>query len=71
MFFGLLMVTMDPKQGVEVIRLVKPKTAIPIHYDDYSAFEFALAETALNRNPSWPRAIQLRSKENFTQIYHG
>jgi L-ascorbate metabolism protein UlaG (beta-lactamase superfamily) len=24
MFFGLLMVTMDPKQGVEVIRLVKP-----------------------------------------------
>ena len=42
MFFGLLMVTMDPKQGVEVIRLVKPKTAIPIHYDDYTAFEFAL-----------------------------
>ena len=23
-------------------RLVKPKTAIPIHYDDYTAFEFAL-----------------------------
>ena len=37
MFFGVLMVTMDPRQGVDVIRLVKPKTAIPIHYDDYSA----------------------------------
>ena len=36
------MLTMDPKQGVEVIRLVKPKTAIPIHCDDYTAFEFAL-----------------------------
>jgi hypothetical protein len=23
-YFGLLMLTMDPKQGVEVIRLVKP-----------------------------------------------
>jgi L-ascorbate metabolism protein UlaG (beta-lactamase superfamily) len=45
MFFGLLMVTMDPKQGVEVIRLVKPKTAIPIHYDDYTAFESALGDT--------------------------
>jgi L-ascorbate metabolism protein UlaG (beta-lactamase superfamily) len=29
MFFGLLMVTMDPEQGVDVIWLVKPKTAIP------------------------------------------
>jgi L-ascorbate metabolism protein UlaG (beta-lactamase superfamily) len=46
MFFGPLMVTMDPSQGVEVIRLVKPKTAIPIHYDDYSAFEFALGDAA-------------------------
>lgn len=27
MFFGLVMVTMDPRQGVEVIRLVRPKTA--------------------------------------------
>ncbi len=29
----------QPKQGVEVIRLVKPKTAIPIHYDDYTTFQ--------------------------------
>lgn len=41
---GLLMVTMDPKQGVEVIRLVKPKTAIPIHYDDYTVFQSALRD---------------------------
>ena len=30
---GVLMVTMDPKQGVEVIKLIKPKAAIPIHYE--------------------------------------
>ena len=29
----LLMVTMDAKQGVELIRLVKPDVAIPIHYE--------------------------------------
>ena len=45
MFFGVVMVTMDPRQGVEVIRLVKPKTAIPIHYDDYNAFQWALGDT--------------------------
>jgi L-ascorbate metabolism protein UlaG (beta-lactamase superfamily) len=30
--------TMDGRQGVELIRLVDPRLAIPIHYDDYPAF---------------------------------
>ena len=68
MFFGLLMVTMDPKQGVEVIRLVKPKTAIPIHYDDYTAFEFALGE--MDRPPAadppeWWHRTKITSFEEF------
>ena len=29
----LLMVTMDAKQGVELIRMIKPDVAIPIHYE--------------------------------------
>ena len=29
----LLMVTMDAKQGIELINLVKPDVAIPIHYE--------------------------------------
>ena len=49
MFFGVVMVTMDPRQGVEVIRLVKPKTAIPIHYDDYSAFSRPWARRTIRR----------------------
>jgi L-ascorbate metabolism protein UlaG (beta-lactamase superfamily) len=67
MFFGLLMVTMDPKQGVEVIRLVKPKTAIPIHYDDYTAFEFALGDNARPTTdpPEWWRRTQITSFEEF------
>ncbi|CZT13073.1 uncharacterized protein RAG0_16664 [Rhynchosporium agropyri] len=34
----LLMVTMDAKQGVELVRLIKPGVTIPVHYDDYDVF---------------------------------
>lgn len=33
-----LMVTMDVKQGVQLIRLIQPGLTIPIHYDDYDVF---------------------------------
>ena len=68
MFFGLLLVTMDPKQGVEVIQLVKPKTAIPIHYDDYSAFEFALGDSSrppAADPPEWWARTKITSFEEF------
>jgi L-ascorbate metabolism protein UlaG (beta-lactamase superfamily) len=62
------MVTLDPKQGVEMIRLVKPKAAIPIHYDDYTAFEFALAETARLPDadpPEWWHRTKITSFDEF------
>jgi hypothetical protein len=34
----LLMVTMDAKQGVELMRLIQPDVTIPIHFDDYDVF---------------------------------
>ncbi|KAF1971194.1 Metallo-hydrolase/oxidoreductase [Bimuria novae-zelandiae CBS 107.79] len=34
----LLMVTMDAKQGVHLMQLIKPDLTIPIHYDDYDVF---------------------------------
>jgi L-ascorbate metabolism protein UlaG (beta-lactamase superfamily) len=34
----LLMVTMDAKQGLELVQLVNPDLTIPIHYDDYDVF---------------------------------
>jgi L-ascorbate metabolism protein UlaG (beta-lactamase superfamily) len=41
--FGVL-VTMDGRQGVEAMRIVDPKVAIPIHYDDYDVFESPLED---------------------------
>lgn len=34
----LLMVTMDAKQGIELVKLISPDLTIPIHYDDYDVF---------------------------------
>lgn len=36
--FGI-MLTMDGKQGVEMIQIVDPRTAIPIHFSDYPVFK--------------------------------
>ncbi len=39
-----IMVTMDAEQGVEAMRIVDPRTAIPIHYNDYEVFESPLED---------------------------
>jgi L-ascorbate metabolism protein UlaG (beta-lactamase superfamily) len=39
-----LTVTMDADQGVELLRTVKPRLAMPIHYDDYEAFKSPLQD---------------------------
>jgi L-ascorbate metabolism protein UlaG (beta-lactamase superfamily) len=39
-----IMVTMDAEQGVEVLQIVKPKQAIPIHYNDYDVFKSPLSD---------------------------
>lgn len=39
-----VMVTMDAKQGVELLRLIKPDVAIPIHDDDYEVFASPLED---------------------------
>lgn len=39
-----LMVTMDAKQGVQMIRLIQPDLTIPIHYDDYDVFASPLKD---------------------------
>jgi L-ascorbate metabolism protein UlaG (beta-lactamase superfamily) len=37
-----IVVTMDADQGVEAIRIVNPREAIPIHYNDYPVFKSSL-----------------------------
>jgi len=41
--FGILL-TMDGKQGVEAVRIIAPRTAIPIHFNDYTIFKSPLED---------------------------
>ena len=40
---GILLM-MDAEQGVEVLQIVKPKRAIPIHYNNYDVFKSPLSD---------------------------
>lgn len=40
----LLMVTMDAKEGIKLMRLINPDLTIPIHYDDYDVFLSSLED---------------------------
>ncbi len=37
-------VTMDADQGVELLETLRPRLAVPIHYDDYEAFKSPLSD---------------------------
>jgi L-ascorbate metabolism protein UlaG (beta-lactamase superfamily) len=41
---GGVLLTMNGKQGIEALRIVRPRTAIPIHYDDYPLFRSPLGD---------------------------
>lgn len=41
---GGLMVTMDGRQGAELLEAVAPRRAVPVHFDDYEAFKSPLAD---------------------------
>ncbi len=43
---GAFKVTMDGKDGVQMMQIVKPKKTIPIHYNDYDVFKSPLSEFA-------------------------
>jgi L-ascorbate metabolism protein UlaG (beta-lactamase superfamily) len=37
-------VTMDANQGVDFLRRIRPRLAVPVHYDDYKVFRSPLSE---------------------------
>ncbi len=39
-----ILVTMDARQGVDMVRTVNPATTVPIHYDDYTVFTSPLED---------------------------
>jgi len=44
---GGLMVTMDGRQGADLLELVQPRTVVPVHYDDYPVFASPLSDFRL------------------------
>ena len=38
-----LLVTMDAREGADLLELVRPRTTVPIHYDDYGVFTSPLS----------------------------
>jgi L-ascorbate metabolism protein UlaG (beta-lactamase superfamily) len=59
---------MDGRQGVELMRLVDPRLAIPIHYDDYTIFTSPLTEfqDAVTAARFEDRVHYLRRGDTFT-----
>jgi L-ascorbate metabolism protein UlaG (beta-lactamase superfamily) len=43
---GVFKVTMDGADGVQLLQIMQPRRAIPIHYDDYDVFKSPLADFA-------------------------
>lgn len=43
---GMFKVTMDGKDGVQLMQIIQPRHAIPIHYDDYDVFKSPLSDFA-------------------------
>lgn len=41
-----ILLTMDGKQGVQMLKIVKPQLAIPIHFNDYTVFKSPLRDFA-------------------------
>ena len=37
-------VTMDARQGADLVELLKPKVTVPVHFDDYSRFASPLGD---------------------------
>lgn len=64
----LLMVTMDAKQGVEMLRLIGADVTIPIHFDDYDVFVSPLSdfiEQAMKAGFDDKRVVQLERGEDY------
>lgn len=54
-------VTMDGRQGVDLLQLLQPDTAVGVHFDDYGVFKSPLADflAEAGRRPPASRIVQL------------
>ena len=63
-----VLLSMDAEQGVELLRIVRPDVALPIHHDDYTIFRSPISdfEALLTERLSSQPAIVLRRGEETT-----
>jgi L-ascorbate metabolism protein UlaG (beta-lactamase superfamily) len=56
-----VLLTMDGRQGADLVELLKPPVTVPVHFDDYSVFTSPLgdfvAEVATRRAPGEIRTV--------------
>ena len=62
-----VLLTMDGRQGREVVELVDPRTAIPIHFDDYTVFRSPLSDfrEEMARSPLSDRVEYLQRGDRY------
>lgn len=62
-----ILVTMDDEQGVEMLRIIQPEKAIPIHYNDYDVFKSPLEDFKQRANEAGfsDRLIYLTHGETY------
>ena len=39
-----VLVTMDARQGADLVEMIEPATVVPVHYDDYGVFTSPLED---------------------------
>ena len=61
------LLTMDAEQGVEAVRIINPREAIPIHYNDYDVFKSPLEDfkKAINEAGLGNRVTYLSHGETY------
>ena len=62
-----ILVTMDDEQGIEMMRIIQPETAIPIHYNDYDVFKSPLEDfkAAVEKAGLTDRVVYLSHGEEY------
>ena len=62
-----ILVTMDDEQGVEMMQIIQPEKAIPIHYNDYDVFKSPLEDfqRAIERAGMSDRMVYLKHGDSY------
>jgi L-ascorbate metabolism protein UlaG (beta-lactamase superfamily) len=68
---GLITVTMNGRQGTRLVSLLKPRSVVPVHFDDYRIFKSPLAdfETELEGAESTARLVHIARGETVDLPY--